>query len=163
MHERIESIMYASKARDRAKQIKMDALLARVSAWEATRPAAPFRSKPKYRSAGEQGLFFGAFFPFAAMGMIAGLMLTATARQPIGSSDMWLVSAVVWMPFVFGLGIPIALGILIDLINVPIYLISRRIWNKYEKLLDDWRQIGREEFQPQLGYWELRRIVPWYY
>jgi len=162
VHERIENTMFASKARDRAKQAKLDAILTRISAWEATRPIAPFDQKPRYRTSSERGMFFGSFVPLALMGMLVGLAVFATAPTPIHSTHIWLASAVVWMPFVFGLGIPIVVGLIVDIVSLPIHWFNLRAWNKYEEQYNDWRRTGREEFASHLDLWEVRKRVERY-
>jgi hypothetical protein len=147
--------MFTSKAAAQAK--KADALK-RLHAWEATRPKKPYYQQPKYVET--SSMFFGAFYPFAGIGFIFGLFTTMSAL--VDGSGVLILTAMLWMPFVFGFGIPFGLIILIQIVGIPVYRYQTRIWKEYEIKLYEWRAIGQKEFAQYKNDWEIWSRVAWY-
>jgi hypothetical protein len=148
------------KVRDNQRVIG-DELLKRIEQWETQRPSKPYSSKPTYVTAYETGMLFGAFYPFAALGFLAGIF-TWGMNQPMDETNIAILAAPLWMPFAFGFGGPIAVGFVYNLTAGIIYLLMRKVWRKYETELNDWRQAGMKEFKTYQDYPAVRMRIKGY-
>ena len=149
-HERIEHLM-------RKTTVKNDELLARLVEWEAERPNKPYYAAPRFRSAHDIGMFFGAFYPFASLGLLVGMFVWLTHSRDSHPSVL-VITAPIWVTFAFGIGIPIVLGILIDIVNWIIYKARLPVWREYTNKLAAWRARGQEiyaESKPSSRDWEI--------
>lgn len=95
-------------------------------------------------------MFFGAFLPFAIIGLFVGMGILVV-NAPNTTTSVWLLLGPMWMPFVAGFGAPIVLAILIDIVLLIIYLVQMRSWRAYCDKINAWRTRGIEEFSDQFN------------
>ena len=144
--------MITSKAR---KQAEKDELLLRVSAWEVTRPKAPYSSKPEHTGSSFGGMHIVMLF----VGFLIGVGMV-TQDGPAGASNPWIIFAPLWVAVACFIG-SILLDIAFNCLEALIYSFRSRVWKEYEVQLDAWRAEGRKEFKNHLHDPDMIRRVSW--